>query len=441
VRRIAVFLLAALSVGACQSSSTPAGTTTTTTRPLPPSWSGAGPAPTSKLVAVDDRIVYLGGALDALELVALDAATGAVSWQQPAAAPALLPGQRPSVLADDSAVLALGTPTSLISVDAHDGAVRWRAPLPGPATGSPMRCGDDICISVGASAPAPTADPAATTTTTAPTTTFEPATPTTVAAGPSATPALVALDRDDGHVTAVGHELGAAVVAIDGSNVLSIDGPDLVLARSRATEAVWRAPLAAVLGASTTPPLQLRWRAWTGPGDAWVVYAGTDSDSALGVTAGITAKGSVAWRASGSRPCPFLDDSSARDGDESLPVLICSGLPTTSVEGIDPITGAAAWQLDDPFIERSAASVVRTSGRSWLFDVPPVRIDVDLADGPRLPGGDITGGWCGVPDPYPCTVAGAAVAAPDAVPAFAGVTGGGWGAWIDDGRVKAIKLP
>jgi len=136
-----------------------------------------------------------------------------------------------------------------------------------------------------------------------------------------------------------------------------------------------------------------------------------------------------------------LDDLSARDGDQGLPVLVCFGVPTSAVAAIDPITGAAAWQVDAPSIDNPAASVVRTSGRSWLFDVQPVPIEIDIGGGPRRPGEDITGGWCGTPDPFPCTVIGARERFPDAVPAFAGVMAAGWAAWIDNGTVKAIQLP
>jgi hypothetical protein len=120
--------------------------------------------------------------------------------------------------------------------------------------------------------------------------------------------------------------------------------------------------------------------------------------------------------------------------------MLCFGEPTRVLVGVDPLSGAGAWQLDEPAIDGpSAAVVVRTSDRSWLLHTATDDIEVDIVQGPRKPGDDVVGGWCGTTEPFPCTVDGAFAGEPDAVPAFAGVKVRDFSVWVQDGMVRGYK--
>ena len=405
--RRAAATLALVVVVACSTSSPPtAGTTTTTTAPPAPTWTGAGAPPVSRLSAAGGHVVYLAHSTNGFDLVALDPTSGAVAWQLPAAAGTS--ADRPALLVDGDQVVSFESDQVVRAVDARSGAVRWRAALPGAATSPLARCDDAICV-------------------------------TTAADATGETPAsLVALDRGDGHIRTTGANVGAPVLALAGNDVLSIVGTQLVLASDRATKVAWQVPLTAAF-ASPPSVAGTTWRAWPGPDDAWVVFAGTSDPSAVGAVAGIAGNGTVAWRLGGTHPCSFVDgDVLARASDPSLPVLLCAGAEPRSLLAVDPVSGAAAWTLAGAL--DNTTSIVRVSPRSWLVDAP-VPVDVDIKDGPRAPGIDIVGGWCGAPDPYPCDFYGRVVTEPTAVPDYAGATVAGWGAWIDGATVHAVKLP
>lgn len=407
-RWAAALALVALAVGstACSGSSSPkAGTTTTsTTAPPPPTWTGVGGAPASRLVTAGGHVVYLAHANGAFALVALDPTTGAVAWRVDAAAGG--GSDRPAVLTDGDRVIGFETPQVVRAVDGRTGAVQWRTQLPGVATSQLAQCGDDICVATGADA---TGTPSA---------------------------SLVTLDADDGRVRSTGAFVGAPVIAIGSNTVLSVVGPQLVLASDGATKTVWQVALGAafpsLLDVATTT-----WRAWPGPDGAWVVFAGTGL--AGGTVIGIARDGGIAWRLAGAHPCAFLEgDVAARAGDPSLPVVLCVGDATRTVIAVDPVTGAAAWTLDADV--DSTTRVVRVSPRSWLID-NGLLVDVDVKEGPRSVGLDLVDGWCGAPDPTPCDFDGRRLSEPRVVPDYSGVTIAGWGVWIDGGSVDAIKLP
>ena len=402
-----VAALALLGAFACTSDSRAKSSTTTTPTSVTPSeWTGAGPSPRSSLLAVADQVVYLGGPDGAVELVALDATSGAMVWHRAAALPILTSGQRPAVLVDgDSLIVLDGTGSAVIAVDARSGEPRWRAPLTAPATSNLFRCGDGACITVG-----PTAE----------------------------TASVQQIDRDDGTVVDIGRVVGATVIAASDDQVLSVRGDALLLARQHGTQEVWRLP-AATLSDGTPADPAAQWRAWRGRNGTWVVWTAAPGSS-VGMAAGLTVTGSMLWHTSGARPCSFVDDQTARAGHDEYPVPLCFGEPTRLLVGLDPLSGAGAWQLDEPGLDGpGAAIVVRTSDRSWLLHTMTDDIEVDIVQGPRKPGDDVVGGWCGTPDPFPCTIDGSPTGSPEAVPSYAGVNVRGFSVWVQDGVIRGYK--
>lgn len=364
------------------------------------SWTGTGPKPLSQLVAGGGRILYIGGSSTAAELVALDAVSGAVAWTRPAGTtPA-----RPSVLLDGDRVLVLAPGAqALAGLDAATGDQRWTTPLGAPAMTNPVRCGGDTCVAVGTS---------------------------DLDAG-------VAQISRDGKLRDTGRVVGARVLAMDGDQVLSVIGQDLVLAQRHATQEVWRVALAALFGGSAIDPAA-QWRAWPGPDGAWVVWQAAPAAPA-GVATGV-AQGVAQWDVFGARLCPFTDQETARSTRPEFPLLLCFGTPIRSVVAVDPVTGVGRWQLDNPQLDGAgAATVVRTSQRSWLFRSSTEDIEIDIVEGPRKPGPDVVWGWCGRPDPFPCTVSGAPIPDPDPVPAYAGASTGGVNAWVQDNTIRGYR--
>lgn len=346
------------------------------------------------------RILYIGGTTTAAELVALDAKSGAVAWSKPAGTTA----SRPTVLVDGDRVFVLAPGArAVLGLDAATGDQSWSSPLESTATTNPVRCGGDICIAVGTS----DAD------------------------------AGVAQISRDGTLRDIGRAVGVRVLAMDTDQVLSISGQDLLLSQRHATQEVWRAPLASLFGGTPLDPAA-QWRAWPGPDGAWIVWQSAPSAPA-GVATGV-AQGVAQWDVFGARLCPFTDQEQARAAHPEFPVLFCFGTPIRSVVGVDPVTGIGRWQLDNPELEGpDAARVVRTSERSWLFRSSTEDVEIDIVEGPRKPGLDVVWGWCGQPDPFPCTVSGAPIPDPDPVPPFAGASTGGVNAWVQDHTVRGYR--
>lgn len=348
--------------------------------------------------------MYIGGPDDAVELVALDPTTGSVQWHRAASVPMLAGGQRAAVLVDGDQLIALEGPSgSVIAVDARSGELRWRSPLSAPATSNPFRCGDGTCVTVGA------------------------------------TPAIVQqMNRGDGTVVGMGRLVGSTVIWAGDDGVLSVRGDELLLARQHGTEEVWRLPTATLSGGTPADPAA-RWQAWRGRNGTWVVWTAAPGAS-VGMAAGITVTGSVLWHTSGAHPCSFVDEATVRSGHDDYPVMLCFGEPTRMLVGLDPLSGAGVWQLDDPGLEGDgAATVVRTSDRSWLLHTATDDIEVDIVLGPRKPGDDVVSGWCGTPDPFPCAIDGSPIGDPEAVPSYAGVNVRDFGVWVQGGGVRGHR--
>lgn len=363
-------------------------------------WTGTGPRPLSRLVSAGGRILYIGGATTSAELVALDPGSGAVAWSKPVG----VTPSPPDVLVDGDRVFALAPGGStIVALDGATGDQSWSTPLGAPATTNPIRCGSDLCVSVGT----------------------------------SDSDAAVAQISRDGTLRDTGRVVGIRVVAMDDDQVLSLIGQDLVLAERHATREVWRAPLASLFGGTPIDPAA-QWQAWPGPDSAWIVWQaarGTPEGVATGIAQGV-----AQWDVFGARLCPFTDQATARAGHPEFPVLLCFGTPIRSVAAIDPVTGAGRWQLDNPQLDgAAAATVVRTSERSWLFRNATEDVEIDIVEGPRKPGVDVVWGWCGRPFPFPCTVSGAVIPDPDPVPTYAGATAAGVNVWVQDSTVRGYR--
>jgi hypothetical protein len=367
----------------------------------PVTWTGAGPSPRSRLVASGGRVVYISGAGSNAQVVALDSRDGTVAWSKAAGTV----DAQPVLLADGDHVIVIAEGGfALQSLAGLDGAVRWRTPLPSPVVSNPYRCGDDVCAVIGSSS---------------------------VAAG------VVQIARDDGTLRDTGRAVGPTVVAVDGDQMLSLIGSDLVLSRRHGTQEMWRAPLSTLFGGTAIDPAA-RWRGWPGRNGAWVVWQAPPGGQ-QGVATGI-ADGTPQWDIFATQPCAFADDDTVRAGHPEFPVLLCFGTPTRSIIGVDPVTGAGTWQLDDPAIDGpDAATVVRTSDRSWLLHSSTDDIEVDVVEGPRKPGVDVIGGWCGQPHAFPCTLTGGIIPDPNPVPAFGGATVNGVNVWVLNDEIHAFR--
>ena len=135
------------------------------------------------------------------------------------------------------------------------------------------------------------------------------------------------------------------------------------------------------------------------------------------------------------------------------------------VEGRDATTGAVSWKLElDGGIDEAntGSKVLRIDENRYLVDLSSGPILLDLRRGREPAPHDLTAGWC-KPRPkidhilhrstfqppytqargaFPCRLGGEDVEAylpALPIPEFAGVNVSGWGAWVEDGRVRARR--
>jgi hypothetical protein len=164
------------------------------------------------------------------------------------------------------------------------------------------------------------------------------------------------------------------------------------------------------------------------------------------------------WTRGDTAPCFALT------GDPPSAPVLCGTLDVATktlaigtIERIDPSTGNPLWTFDAGAMdaEHLGARAVRFDSTHFAFQLSTGDAGLDLAVGPTGAPAS-TDGWCltdaketavegkktiGATSWSPCTLGvGANHTPPTSVPEFAGPTIDGFGAWVEDGEVRAAKV-
>jgi hypothetical protein len=394
----------------------------------------------SGLVAAGGRIVYLGvDDQGGLQLIGLDPATGKVVWHRPSTAATHISGVSQQVVVNGDTVFnveAGGTAASkvaypaqatsafeVVAVDGRTGTDSWHHPFDDLTT--PLdKCGDGLCVGTDA---------------------------------PAGHFHITRLDFKTGDVLSEGSEAFEPIVAEDGELAISAarDSSDVVLTSGFGKTVVWKHQRSELFGSVDVTPDG----GWSGLhiGGTWIVWLG--SEQTLGATSGITDDGRMLWTRAETSPCFILT------GDPLVAPVLCGhvdpgarNLTVGTIEGIDPTTGATQWSFDagDLDLLHIEAAMVRFDATRFAFHRSTGDVELDLASGPTATAPPSKAGWCltigasasveGRPSIVaaswaPCTLGvGPDQAPPTSVPAFAGPTVNGFGAWIEDSEVRAAKV-
>jgi outer membrane protein assembly factor BamB len=449
-------------------------------------WSRDDLRPITQPAPIGGRLVLYVAGGGGMQIVGLDARSGATVWAHAASPSLVAPGQSPVLVTLSGLVIYLrqaGVPgAQLVGADPATGRVVWQSQV-GYFTSWPYPC---------------TADPAA-----------------ICASGylPSEVfgASYLRFDARDGAV------LPSAAISASGTARMVGDGlfdpgarqPEEILAVKGASIA-WSRTLASVFtfaGASTDWGWNFDRIPHTG------LYVGsvggrpltlTRSRVVLNLARTMTAgfrvsDGSVVWRMNGAEyvcgelPCPGSNLSGRidaadvfRDGATTGVAVratgIATGMPqsaasahvsrnaTASLDGFDPKSGRTLWQFKAGHDVRllTQLSLPPQTGLTTIVlrDSSGRLVTLDLATGSRKPTTAQAPAWCrsqtfykervpsspranlsatvyvGQPSLYPCTSAGARAAAPTRVPAFIGAIGArmdGLLAWSDRAGVVAIR--
>lgn len=432
-------------------------------------------------VAVGNRfvvyVVHRGG----LQVVALDAGTGATVWAAPATPSAIAPGEPPLLAVIDGDVFYLGrgggSLADVIRRDVRSGKVRWRSAL-GAFASWPTVCPDATAICL-----------------------------TGLLSTSARRGAELRFDAQTGRQLP-----GALISKSFGGRELAPGlfdpgqrDPELLLA-TNGGQVSWRRPLRAVF---TLPGASSDW-GWNfdrvGRGELFVGSPGWKpikltsthfvADLSRAMTAGFRiGDGAVAWRSPGMYvcnylPCPggseagFSAPSNAADSGPTVGVRtrsvgrlsgsftslpVASASTRVSLEGFDPATGHTTWRFD----AGNAAGVITQRLLPPRIDTNEIvllrnrrrPIALDLLNGRQRPIAPSTAAWCRAPilyeqrTPYrtangakltkyvgqfalyPCSAKGRRRKTGPAVPSFVptiGAHSGGVIAWTDTKAVRAV---
>lgn len=449
---VGVLLLAACSGGGQKAaptttSSTDSSSSSSETRPTAPrsaddaDWVGQGLQPISQLVGAGGRIVYLGvDDNEQLQLIGLNPSTGRVVWHRPSTMANSVPGVQEQLVVRGDVVyhvepvgagnsrVALPAQANraadVVAIDARTGNETWRVAF-GPGISTPLEaCGDGLCVY------------------------------SLAAAGHLD---ITRLHFVDGHKLSQGHAAFEPVLATDGESAVSAarDSNGVALTSGFGTTTVWTHTRMEVFGTADVTPDA----GWTGVhiDGVWVISLGADGPS-LGATSGVTDEGTTLWTRPDTQACFVLTD------DPSTEPVLCGQVDRATqrftmgvVERVDPTTGAGLWSVDASAIDilHPASSLVRMDTTVYALELPAGDITLDLVSGAGAAPTQ-TSGWCETFGDFvtvegqdaivamswaPCTLGvGPNHAPPTSVPEFAGPTVDGFGAWVEDGEVRAAKV-
>ena len=392
----------------------------------------------SALVGAGGHIVYLGvDDQGQLQLIGLDPSNGHVAWHRPSAAATHVPGVEQQVVANNDTVFNVeasgtGNPKvafpaqaasafDVVAVDARTGNDRWHHPFDSVRT--PLdKCGDGLCVQFDARGQLD----------------------------------ITRLNFATGNVLSEGVEAFEPLVAEDGELAISASRTldDVVLTSGYGKQIVWEHVHSVLFGSADVTPDG----GWSGLhlNGLWIVWLG--ARQSLGATSGISDDGRMLWTTADTAPCFILT------GDPLTAPVLCGHedfanrtLTLGTIQGIDPSNGKAVWTLDAGAIDPAhlGASVVRLDSTHFALHVDSGDVGLDLATGPSGPP-STTDGWCETFGDFtqvegqrsivatswaPCTLGkGPDTTTPKVVPDFAGPTVSGFGAWVENGEVRAAKV-
>jgi outer membrane protein assembly factor BamB len=264
---------------------------------------------------------------------------------------------------------------------------------------------------------------------------------------------LTRLDLSTGETASEGTAAFDPLVAEDGEFAISASGDTIELTSGFGQQVVWQHPLSEMFAPNDVTPET----GWAGlhVGGVWIIWLGGADDSD-GATTGIADDGTRLWTRP-TRACALIPDTF------DAPVM-CGHLDnnlgqfvTGTVERLDPQTGTSLWTFDGGGLDllQPDNNVVRFDATRFGFHLSSGDVGLDYASGPTGPllSGD---GWCPLFADFaivensnsilatswaPCTLAvGPDDTPPTSVPAFAGPTVDGFGAWVEDGEVRAVRV-
>jgi outer membrane protein assembly factor BamB len=401
----------------------------------------------SSLVGVGGRIVYLGVDDDEqLQLIGLDPSTGDVAWQRPSTAATHIDGVEQHLVTNGNFVFNVEPPSGggstrvavpaqadagadVVAIDARTGKDVWHHPFPDLMT--PLdACGTTVCVQ---------------------------------ANGSAGHLAITRLDFATGAVLSEGRAAFEPIVAEDGELAISASrsNDEIALTNGFGTNVVWTHTRSEFFGTSDVTPDG----GWFGVhrDGVWVIWLGSAIPTgapapSVGAVSGISDDGRLLWTRPGTAPCvPFIDD-------EPAPPVLCrlrddALSHTSTVESVDAATGETRWsvKIGELVVGGSGDALVRTSSTAYATHTADGQgVTVDTIAGPSAPGPSPIEGWCQIlgqktkveGDVHvlarawsPCTLDdGPNETPPTSVPAFAGPTVDGFGAWVEDGEVRAAKV-
>ncbi|MEY2402694.1 MAG: hypothetical protein QOD38_245 [Acidimicrobiaceae bacterium] len=402
-------------------------------------WVGQGPRPVSGLVGAGGRIVYLGVDDEhRLQLIGLNPATGAVAWNRPSTAATHVAGFEQRLVVEGDTVFNVepagaansrvafpaqaADPFEVVAVDAATGRDLWHHPF-GESMSTPLhRCGDGVCVLEDA---------------------------------PGRHVDITRLSFTTGAVTSEGAAAFDPLIGEDGE--LAISSPSgrdtFVLTSGFGKKVEWEHPRSELFGSVDVAPDT----GWEGlhTGGVWIAWLGSP-DGSDGATSGIADDGTLLWTQP-RRPCPLIPDSFDF-------AVLCGHLDSSlhqftlgTIEGVDPLTGTTQWSFDAGSVDvlQPGSNIVRLDATHFGLHVGSGNMGLDYATGATNPLADGKG-WCPrfgdfvqVEDAEsivatswsPCTLEiGPDHVPPTAVPDFAGPSSDGFGAWVENGEVRAAKV-